>query len=85
MQRTTSNTLRLLGDVKRARRDHADKSWLAEEATRSDDEARARAEGITYAWIFVIGGLFGLALFDWTQGMAWARALVALIYQVGAV
>lgn len=63
--------------------DYADKSWLAEEADRSDREARERQEGLTAAGIFAFGGLIGLALYDWTQGMEWAYALVALVYQVG--
>lgn len=63
--------------------DYADKTWLAAEATRSDLESRRRQEGMTVGGIVVFGGLGGLVLYDWTQGMAWARALVALVYQVG--
>lgn len=64
--------------------DHADKSWLAEEAEEYNREARARQEGLVAAFgIFAFGGLLGLAAFDWTQGSKWATALVALVYQVG--
>lgn len=64
--------------------DHADKSWLAEEAEEYNRESRQRQEGlVAAAGIFAIGGLIGLAAFDWTQGSKWASALVALIYQVG--
>lgn len=61
--------------------DHADKAWLSQEAEISDREARARQEGLTAAGIFALGALFGLALYDWTQGSQWAHALVALVYQ----
>lgn len=63
--------------------DHADKAWLDEGADLSDREARERQEGLAAAGIFAFGSLLGLALYDWTQGMAWAHALVALVYQVG--
>jgi len=64
--------------------DHADKSWLAEEAEEYNREARERQEGlVAAAGIFALGAAFGLALYDWTQGMEWAHALVALVYQVG--
>jgi hypothetical protein len=64
--------------------DHADKGWLmADEAEAYNREARARQEGLAFAGVFALGGFLGLALYDWTQGMEWAHALVALVYQVG--
>lgn len=83
--RDTTTELDITGDVRRARLDHADKRWMTEEARRSDRETRSRQEGLVAAGIFVFGALFSLAAYDWTQDMAWARALVALIYQVGPV
>ena len=63
--------------------DFADKAWLANEAHRSDQEARERQEGLVAAGIFAAGAMLGVVLYDWTQGMAWAQALVRIVYQVG--
>jgi len=64
--------------------DHADKTWLmADEAEAYNREAQARQVALTAIGIYALGSLFAFALYDWTQDMAWARALVALVYQVG--
>lgn len=77
----TRNAERTSG-LPRACVDQADKSWLVDEARRSDEDAMRRMEGLSI-WIVVGGAGMGLALYDWTQGMEWAHALVALVYQVG--
>lgn len=60
--------------VHRSKRDHAPKEWLAEQ----QDEARGMQ---MFVGMLLIGALAGLALYDWSQGMEWARALVAMVYR----
>ena len=62
--------------------DHADKSWLAELADQCDAEATAGESIIEYPCMLAFGAMLGAVLYDWTQGMAWANALVDFFYQV---